>query len=51
MTEQTMPITEHDTPTTEHKMTLGKALQEHRLAANFSVDEIALKLNLKTDVN
>ena len=45
-----MPITEHDTPTTEHKMTLGKALQEHRLAANFSVDEIALKLNLKTDV-
>ncbi|WP_298941881.1 helix-turn-helix domain-containing protein [uncultured Psychromonas sp.] len=57
MTEQTMPITEHDTPTTEHdtsatehETTLGKVLQEHRLAANFSVDELALKLNLKATV-
>ncbi|MEL0658223.1 helix-turn-helix domain-containing protein [Psychromonas arctica] len=50
MTEQTMPITEHDMPTTEHKMTLDKALKKHRLAANLSVEEIALKLNLKTTV-
>ena len=45
-----MPITEHDMPTTEHKMTLDKALKKHRLAANLSVEEIALKLNLKTTV-
>ena len=50
MTEQTMPITEHDMPTMEHKMTLDKALKKHRLAANLSVEEIALKLNLKTTV-
>ena len=50
MTEQTMPTTEHDMPTTEHKMTLDKALKKHRLAANLSVEEIALKLNLKTTV-
>ena len=50
MTEQTMPITEHDMSTTEHEMTLEKALKEHRLAANFSVDELALKLNLKATV-
>jgi len=45
-----MPITEHDMSTTEDEMTLEKALKEHRLAANYSVDELALKLNLKASV-
>ncbi|MDN2663643.1 helix-turn-helix domain-containing protein [Psychromonas sp. 14N.309.X.WAT.B.A12] len=31
-------------------MTLDQALKEHRIAANFSVEELALKLNLKASV-
>lgn len=42
MTDQTIQM--------ENIMTLDKLLKENRLAANLSVDEVALKLNLKSSV-
>jgi len=42
MTDQTTQM--------EDKTTLGKLLKESRLAANLSVDELALRLNLKVTV-
>lgn len=43
-------MTDKHKPITEHQMTLGNALKEHRLAANLSIDQLALKLNLKATV-